>query len=94
MGPQALFSEPSVETLHVAVLHRAARLDVAQFDLPLQPLGKEVPAGQFRPVVATDRREECLAVHSFIEHTGDTTTGKARIHFQWQALAREGVDHP
>ena len=47
-APQALVSQPAVEALHMRVLRRLARLDMAQFDLPLHAPGQEVPAGQFR----------------------------------------------
>ena len=42
---QKLIAKLSVEALHSAVLHRAARLDVKQFDTIRQAPGKEVPAG-------------------------------------------------
>ena len=39
---QALFAQPSMEALHVRVLCRLTRLDVSQFDPPVQRPGQEI----------------------------------------------------
>jgi hypothetical protein len=43
------------ETLHVAVLHWPSRLNVDQLDFALLTPAQEMPRGQFRPVVTTNR---------------------------------------
>ena len=48
---EALVAQPAVEALDVAVLHRAARLDVHQADLPVFGPADHAPRGELRPVV-------------------------------------------
>src|SRR5208283_1217519 len=48
---ETLVAQPAVEALHVAVLHRAARLDVDQTDLPVLGPGQHPPRGELRAVV-------------------------------------------
>src|SRR5277367_3542420 len=50
-GVEALVAQPSVEALDMAVLHRAARLDMHQPDLPVLRPRQHAPRGELRPVV-------------------------------------------
>ena len=51
---QAFVPQLAVKTLYLPVLHRRARLEVHQIDLPLDAPRQKITAGQFRPVVATN----------------------------------------
>jgi hypothetical protein len=42
-GVQTLISQPSIEALHMTILHRSSGLDVDQLDLPLFAPTQEVP---------------------------------------------------
>ena len=48
---QALITESPVEALDMAVLHRFARLNVQQRDLPFLAPNDKVSAREFRPVI-------------------------------------------
>ena len=94
---QALLTQPAMEALHMAVLHRPAGLDMAQFDLPLQPPGQEVATGQFGSVVATDRLWDAASCDHFVQHACHTTAGEAGVNLQRKTLAGEGIhdaQHP
>ena len=90
---QALFAQPAVEALYMRVLRRFARLDVAQIDLPLQRPCQEMPTRQLRPVVTANRLRAAASGDDLIQRPCHTPAGKAGIHFQHQALARERIDH-
>lgn len=51
---QAFLPQPPVKTLHMRILYRLAWRDVHQFDALLQAPGQKMPAGELRPVVATE----------------------------------------
>lgn len=84
VGPQALLAQPPVEALDMSVLGRLAGLDRAQFDLPLQSPGEEVPAGQFGAVVTADSLRSAAARDDLVQHgmpssSGDWTAGAVRL---------------
>lgn len=55
---EALITEPAVETLHVAVLHRPAGLDVHDLDLALLGPAEHAPAAELRARSTTRRHKE------------------------------------
>ena len=91
--PQALLPQPSVEALHMRVLRRLAGLDVPQFNLPLQRPRQEMTTRELRAVVAANRLWPAAPGDDLIEHPRHAPAGEARVHFQRQTLAREGIDY-
>ena len=90
---QAFVSQLSVKTFYMSVLHRPPRLDVHQLDLPLQAPRQEVPAGQLRTVVTTDRPRHSAPRHDRLQHPRYSPAGKTRVYLQRQTLSRVHVDH-
>lgn len=92
--PQTLLSEPAVEALDVTILHRSSGLDVTRLDFPLQRPGQKMTTGEFGPIITTDRSRHTTPGDRFIQKAAsDSSTGEARIDFQRQAFAREGIHH-
>ena len=90
---QTFIPQPSVKALNARVLRRLARLDVQQLDLSLHAPRQKMPAGQLRPVVAANRLRQSAFGYDRIQHPRHSSTGKARIHFQRQTLARIRIHH-
>src|SRR3984957_4792757 len=90
---QALIPQPSVKALNAPILRRLSRLYVQQLDLPFHTPRQKMPAGELRPVVAADRSRHPTLGDDRIQHTSDSPAGKARIHFQSQALSRVRIHH-
>ena len=90
---QALVPEGAVETLHICVLRRPARLDQDVFDAVLLCPGHEGPASEFWPVVCPD----CLWVASElrcpVQNAGDVMAAQAEVHRYVHAFVAEVVRH-
>ena len=74
--PQALLAQPPVEALDMRVLRRLARLDVAQFDLPLQRPGEEMTTRELGAVVAANRVWSPTPGDDLIQHPGHAPAGE------------------
>jgi len=90
---QTFVPQLAVETLHAPVLHRPPRLDMHQLDLPLDAPRLKMTAGQFRPVVAANRRGHSALGDDRFQHPRHSPAGKTRIYFQGQTLSRVRVHH-
>src|SRR5258708_1356659 len=92
-GVQTLVAQPSVEALDMPVLHRPARLDVYQPDLPVLRPAQHPPRGELRAVV----RAQVLWPTAFsdqpLQHPGHASAAQAGVSFERQTLTRVGIDH-
>jgi len=85
---QALVPELAVETFHVPVLLRLPRLNVHQLDLPLHAPGQKLPAGELRPVVATNRPRLAPFRDDPFQHPRHAPAREAGVHFQRRTFPR------
>ena len=67
---QALLSEPSIKALRMAVLDRLSGLDVDELYVALFAPAQEVSAGEFRPVVATNRLWSAALFEKLLQRAG------------------------
>lgn len=92
-----LIAEPSVEALRVRVLNRLAGLDVSQFDALIDIPRQEVPP-RLAPFLCPSESFPGIRVGRSLCRAHESRACWQRcVHFQCQALAREGVhdrQHP
>src|SRR6185312_2906150 len=90
---QAFLPQTAMETFYMCVLRRLARLNVNQFDLPIDAPGQKMPARQLRTIVAANRSRLSPSHHNLLQHPCHPLAGKAGIHFQCQTLARKHIHY-
>src|SRR5260370_35288260 len=85
---QTLVAQPSVEALDMSVLHRPARLDVHQSDLPVLGPAQHTPRGELRAVV----RAQVLWPTAFsdqpLQHSRHAARTQPGIRLQPKTLPR------
>lgn len=89
---EALVTEPAVEALDEAILHRFAWCDVVPLDATLLLPGQDGVRGQLGAVVADDHARIVTQFGDPIEFTGDPQAGERRVHDQTEAFPREVID--
>jgi hypothetical protein len=82
-----------VEAQDMCVLHRLARLDVPQFDLPILGPDQEMATGPFWAVVTADRHRASAHGGDFIQYSRHSPAGETDVCFRNRALPREGSHH-
>jgi len=94
---QALVAEPSVEALHMAVLHGTTPLDMDQADLALLGPAQHLSRSILWPVVRARAQRRAALCDQPIQHPRHASGPQAGIGLQRQTLAGErypsGQDH-
>ena len=85
---QTLITESPVEALDMAVLHRFARLNVQQRDLPFLAPNDKVSAREFKPVIAANHFRLPPLAHDPVQHSRHPATRQARVDFDGGTRAR------
>lgn len=91
---QKLVAEFSVEAFQVRILHRLARPDINQLDLPIHSPAQEMPRGEFAAVVHPQPLRPASFGNDRVEHARHPLTREARIHLQCQAPTCERINDP
>src|ERR1700678_3972582 len=85
---EALVAQPAMEALDVAVLHRAARLDVHQPNLPVFGPADHPARSELRPVVRAHVLWPATFADQALQHPRHATRAETGVGFQRQALSR------
>ena len=88
-----ILAQLTVETLHVGVLRRLARLDVHQVDLALQSSSKKNAHWSAPGVVTANRARQTALDDDMVKHPRNAQAREARVYLHGQALALKRVDH-
>src|SRR5207302_140935 len=91
-GVQTFIAELAVEAFDKGVLNRLPRLDVMEFNSPIDSPGKEVPAGQFGPVVQADALRSSPIRDHCVERSCYPAARQTSIHIERETFACEGVN--
>src|ERR1700739_4003524 len=93
VGVQAFVAKTSVEAFDVSVLHRSSWLDVDQVDLAFFSPAQHATRCELRSVVGTHTLRLATVLDQPIQCSRHSTAAEARLSLQYQALARERIDH-